>query len=490
MATVAVEEMPVRKSSAGYIRCTANQAKVRKQSANLLQLQLQNNEHHRQPSFGICFDIDGVLARGTVPIPAALRGVKKLFDDRGHPRLPVAFVTNSLSRNVDKASVLSAMLGVQVSPDQMIQAQGPLDVFTALHEKFCLIVGQGKIYDIAEELGFKNVCTVEDIAEAYPLLDVVDHDNRKRLATEGYVEKEFPKVEAVILLGEPKRWESSLQILIDVLRSEGRPNQTPLGHAPARQLPVVACNMDLQFQHSAPMPRYGHGAFLVCLEALYKKVTGRELQYTALVGKPSEITFRYAEHVLTSQSRKLGFTEPIRRMYMIGDTPDSDIVGSNLYQRYVDRAAARRRLTDNIESWTASVFKDSLLADDHDPDLPASRNVPLDVRFHRQTVESVESVLVLTGVYRPPAAAHSGTVRTVSEDSGAGSSSSEEDDEEGDDDAVDNDYYHGHRDFPNNAELRKPTTIRDDVCSAIEYILQKESFLAQMNSEYKINIIS
>jgi hypothetical protein len=36
--------------------------------------------------------------------------------------------------------------------------------------------------------------------------------------------------------------------------------------------------------------------------------------------------------------------------------------------------------------------------------------------------------------------------------------------------------YHGHRDFPNNAELRKPTTFCDDVCDAIEYILQKESF--------------
>jgi len=50
----------------------------------------------------------------------------------------------------------------------------------------------------------------------------------------------------------------------------------------------------------------------------WQKVTGRELQYTALVGKPSEITFRYAEHVLTSQTRKLGFNRPIKTMYLIG----------------------------------------------------------------------------------------------------------------------------------------------------------------------------
>ena len=33
----------------------------------------------------------------------------------------------------------------------MIQAPGPLEVFTKFHDKFCLIVGQGKIYDIAKE---------------------------------------------------------------------------------------------------------------------------------------------------------------------------------------------------------------------------------------------------------------------------------------------------------------------------------------------------
>jgi ribonucleotide monophosphatase NagD (HAD superfamily) len=49
-----------------------------------------------------------------VPIPAAVKAFRKLVDERGHTRLPVAFVTNSLNRNVDRANQLSAMLGVQV----------------------------------------------------------------------------------------------------------------------------------------------------------------------------------------------------------------------------------------------------------------------------------------------------------------------------------------------------------------------------------------
>jgi len=42
----------------------------------------------------------------------------------------------------------------------------------------------------------------------------------------------------------------------------------------------------------APIPRFGNGAFLLCLEALYEKMTGHPLEYTALVGKPSVVTYQ------------------------------------------------------------------------------------------------------------------------------------------------------------------------------------------------------
>ena len=51
---------------------------------------------------------------------------------------------------------------------------------------------------------------------------------------------------------------------------------------------------------------------------MLQKCTGHELEYTALVGKPSEVTFRYAEHVLSKQAKKLGIEEPLERMYLIG----------------------------------------------------------------------------------------------------------------------------------------------------------------------------
>ena len=36
----------------------------------------------------------------------------------------------------------------------------------------------------------------------------------------------------------------------------------------------------------------------MCLENLYKKITGRDLTYTALIGKPSEITYEYSQKLI------------------------------------------------------------------------------------------------------------------------------------------------------------------------------------------------
>ena len=42
----------------------------------------------------------------------------------------------------------------QVSTNQMIQAQGPLRLFKKLHNKHCLLIGQGKVFEIAKEYPF------------------------------------------------------------------------------------------------------------------------------------------------------------------------------------------------------------------------------------------------------------------------------------------------------------------------------------------------
>uniref|UniRef100_A0A663MW65 Haloacid dehalogenase like hydrolase domain containing 5 n=1 Tax=Athene cunicularia TaxID=194338 RepID=A0A663MW65_ATHCN len=58
----------------------------------------------------------------------------------------------------------------------------------------------------------------------------------------------------VILFGEPVRWETSLQLITDVLLSNGNPG-AELQDIPYPHLPVLACNMDLLWMAEARMPR-------------------------------------------------------------------------------------------------------------------------------------------------------------------------------------------------------------------------------------------
>ena len=49
-------------------------------------------------------------------------------------------------------------------------------------------------------LGFTNVCTIEDIQSAYPLLDMVDHENRNAVAKGNHPDDpNFPAVEGKCL---------------------------------------------------------------------------------------------------------------------------------------------------------------------------------------------------------------------------------------------------------------------------------------------------
>ncbi|XP_021370280.1 haloacid dehalogenase-like hydrolase domain-containing 5 isoform X1 [Mizuhopecten yessoensis] len=385
---------------------------------------------NEQPEFGILFDVDGVLARGSNPLDPAVQAVKLLTDPEGNLRVPIAYVTNACNRSHDKAAQIQTWFNIPVSPDQVIHAPTPARLLTEYHDKHVLVVGQEYRQEIAKDIGFSKTCTIEDIREAYPFLDMVDHDNRKRVAAGSFSDNvNFPRVEAILMIGEPQRWESSLQLLIDLLLTEGKPTSAPTSIKDVRQLPIIACNMDLVFMAEACMPRFGHGAFLVCLEALYKKITGLDLDYTALIGKPCEITYRYAEHTIAAEAKKIGITRPIKKLYFIGDNPQVDIVGANLYDRFLKQ---NKNGNGHI----------------HKP-LPRSRSIPCSEHLMEQTVLAMESLLVGTGVYN-----------------------AEKESKKTDND----DVYHGHRDIMHEPDLARPTRYVKDVYHGLQHILEQENF--------------
>ena len=56
----------------------------------------------------------------------------------------------------------------------------------------------------------------------------------------------------------------------------------------------------------------------MCLENIYKKITGKELKYEALMGKPSELTYHFAEYLIRGLAVEKQWRLPITSLYAIG----------------------------------------------------------------------------------------------------------------------------------------------------------------------------
>ncbi|XP_061788757.1 haloacid dehalogenase-like hydrolase domain-containing 5 [Nerophis lumbriciformis] len=379
---------------------------------------------------GLLFDVDGVLVRGGSLIPAARRAFRKLLDQNNNFLFPVVFVTNAGScQRQHKAQQLSRLLDVQIAPEQVVLSYSPLEMLRSFHDKCVLVSGQGPVVDIASTLGFKKVISIEQLREHHPLLDMVDH-NRRPTPSATPLQK-FPQIEAVVLFGEPVRWETNLQLLVDVLLTNGSPGfayKTQL----STQLPVLACNMDLVWMAEAPSPRFGHGMFMLCLESVYKKLTGRELQYQALLGKPGLLTYQYAEHVLRLQNQN----HKLATIYAIGDNLMTDVYGANLYNRCL--AQQHAAMMPPARMFAQSTGSQVTTAVEEDLALAAAQ---------------CRSILVCTGVYSPARSSAPGQERY--------------------DDGQSN--FYSHRDTIMEADLMEPSFVVEDVEAAVDLVLQQQS---------------
>ena len=158
------------------------------------------------------FDIDGVIVRGKNVLPTAPEAFHLLVDQAtGNWRVPTIFVTNAGNTlRQEKADKLSSWLNIHVTEDQVVMAHSPLKMFKEFHNKHVLVVGQGPVEQIARSLGFCQVTTMDQLRHIFPALDSVDH--KRRRAAPCSFNKYFPRIEAVVLFGEPIRWETSLQV--------------------------------------------------------------------------------------------------------------------------------------------------------------------------------------------------------------------------------------------------------------------------------------
>ena len=240
-----------------------------------------------------------------------------------------------------------------------MQSHTPFADLTEYHDKTVLVTGgdYDKCQRVAQGYGFKNVVTPGDILTAYP--DVWPFS---KCFLDFYAEfaKPLPKavntadltnslkIDAIFVYNDPRDWALDSTIILDLLLSQAghlgtlssKNGDTSLpnkGYQQDSQPPLFYSNPDLWWAASYHLNRLGQGGFQAAFEGLWSKVTGgAELTHT-LIGKPHQPTYEFAERLLRKHrknllgSRQVGLNDPLRRVYMIGDNPESDIRGANDY---------------------------------------------------------------------------------------------------------------------------------------------------------------
>lgn len=111
------------------------------------------------------------------------------------------------------------------------------------------------------------------------------------------------------------------------------------------------------------------------------------------------------------------------------DNPQVDIVGANLYDRFLKESYRNRNQRIPPRR------------------VPRSRSIPSEDGLFEQTVTQMESLLVGTGVYKHDT-----------------------------DSQNENSVYHGHRDIEHEPHLAKPSRFVPDVLHGIQHIFEAERF--------------
>eukprot|EP01122_Echinamoeba_exundans_P002195 TRINITY_DN12155_c0_g1_i1.p1 TRINITY_DN12155_c0_g1~~TRINITY_DN12155_c0_g1_i1.p1 ORF type:complete len:342 (-),score=62.05 TRINITY_DN12155_c0_g1_i1:24-1007(-) len=272
------------------------------------------------PPFGIVFDIDGVLMKSDKGMPEAIEAFKRL-----PPNTPFLFMTNGGGTPEEtKMRKLVDELGLQdtLMEDQFLCSHSPKkDLVEKYATSRVLVVGKDRQYSkhIMESYGFKNFVLLDDFAADRPYLVPW----KKYAAGPGTTLDNEP-IKAIFQLHEPTDWAEGLQIISDVLQSNGVVTKDDFQPSSEQVVELYVANPDFTYAAHFHKPRYTSGAFVHCLKALYKESCGRELRCT-IYGKPFTDLFELAQRSLEQKLAK----RSLDAIYMIGDNPKSDIQGAN-----------------------------------------------------------------------------------------------------------------------------------------------------------------
>ncbi|KAI0526706.1 HAD-like domain-containing protein [Xylaria bambusicola] len=289
-------------------------------------------------SFAFAFDIDGVLVRGGRPIPEAIEAMKVLNGKNKYGvKIPYIFLTNGGGKSeAERCGDLSRQLEVEISPAQFICGHTPMSEMASKHNTVLVVGGEGeKCRTVAQSYGFKDVVTPGDIIKA----NAATTPFRKLTSEElkNSKERDFSDVviEAIFVFADSRDWAGDLQIIIDLAMSKGGRVGT-LSETFDEGPPIYFSHNDVVWSAAHENVRLGMGALRGIVEYTFKEVTKGKTLTTHAFGKPQVGTFEFATRLLKRwRKNEHNLNSPPNTVYFVGDTPESDIRGTN---RFNERA--------------------------------------------------------------------------------------------------------------------------------------------------------
>ncbi|KAI0146276.1 HAD-superfamily hydrolase [Xylariaceae sp. FL1272] len=298
----------------------------------------QGSEDVVADSFAFAFDIDGVLIRGGRPIPEAIQAMKVLNGDNKYGiKIPYIFLTNGGGKSeAERCEDLSKQLEVDIAPAQFICGHTPMSEMSSKFKTVLVVGGEGeKCRNVAQAYGFKDVVTPGDIIKAdsattpFRKLTAEEHKNSKARDFSDVV------IEAVFVFADSRDWAGDLQIILDLAMSKGGRLGT-LSETFDEGPPIFFSHNDVVWSAAHENVRLGMGALRGIVEYTFKEVTKGKTLETQAFGKPQIGTFEFATRLLKRwRKNEHGLNSPPNTVYFVGDTPESDIRGTN---RYNERA--------------------------------------------------------------------------------------------------------------------------------------------------------
>lgn len=325
-----------RSSTSGYFDRDSNEAaRIRR---DLLASQLQDLAKEKvaaAKNMAFVFDIDGVLVHHNTLIPEATRALELLNGDNELGiKIPYIMLTNGGGKSESaRTEQLSHILGQPISTNQFIQSHTPMQALSEYYETVLVVGGEGfRARAAAENYGFANVVLPKDILAWDPSISpwrAFTEEERQQARPRDFSRVKF---DAILIFGDSYDWATDYQIILDLLLSENGKLGTRAADPTANQIPIYFSNADLVFPTEyRGGPRMTVGSFRIAIEALFKAHSGGDLE-RVIYGKPELAAYKYADEVIQSWMKEIHneYSLP-QNIYMVGDNPQSDIIGGNMY---------------------------------------------------------------------------------------------------------------------------------------------------------------